>query len=745
VADWSSEVYELFDVEPGEFGFDLVRAVEARVHPDDAPRLMAMLSLVAERREASCEEVRVLAHGEYRCMRVGAVPEVGDDGCVPSIAGYVQDVTEQRQAERDLRLAYDRLDIAQQAAGAGAFEFDAATERLRFSPQLCHLFGFDSGTDAVGFDTLRRVVHPDDVEATFEAYWSAIREGTPLQVEYRVLRPDGELRWIDSSGHGQYDDQGRPVGMLGLCIDVTERKRGEQALLESADRHRAILQTAVDGFMLVDATGRLVEVNDAYCRMSGYAMEELLEMTLSDLESAETSAQTQAHIEKVISAGEDRFDTRHRHKDGSSFDLDVNVQFHPAQDQFVVFLHDVSERKRMERMLKVPSDILSIMSTTMAAPEMAARIVRTLKEATGFDAVGIRLREGEDYPFVAAMGYSDDFLRAENSLTTIEPGVGLCRTADGAIALDCTCGMVISGATDPSNPLFTPGGSAWTGDASRAQEGPPVEDLRLRPRDRCVHVGFRSIALVPLRAGDQTLGLLHLADNGPGRFTPESIGFFEGLGASIGVALLREQAEAELAATVKELHSQLSDTIKAMGALVGMRDPYTAAHERRVTALAVAIGADMELGEEQLEGLSFAGEVHDIGKVAVPAEILTKPAKLSGVEFTIVKMHAEASRDILSSINFRQPVVDIVAQHHERLDGSGYPDGLRGDEILPEARILAVADVVEAMASHRPYRAGLGLDAALEEVRTGAGVRYDAAAVAACERVFASGFSFPDD
>jgi GAF domain-containing protein len=222
-------------------------------------------------------------------------------------------------------------------------------------------------------------------------------------------------------------------------------------------------------------------------------------------------------------------------------------------------------------MLGVPSEILSIMSTATAAPEMAARIVRTLKDATGFDAVGIRLRDGEDYPFVAAMGYSDDFLRAENSLTAIEPGVGLCRNADGSVALDCTCGMVISGATDPSNPLFSPGGSAWTSDASLAPEGPAVEDLRLRPRDRCVHVGFRSIALVPLRAGDQILGLLHLADNRPGHFTPETIGFFEGLGASIGVALLREQAEEELAATVSELHSQLSDTIKAMGALVGMR------------------------------------------------------------------------------------------------------------------------------------------------------------------------------
>ncbi len=139
-----------------------------------------------------------------------------------------------------------------------------------------------------------------------------------------------------------------------------------------------------------------------------------------------------------------------------------------------------------------------------------------------------------------------------------------------------------------------------------------------------------------------------------------------------------------------------------------------------MTALALAIGVDMGLDEEQLEGLAFAGEVHDIGKVAVPAEILTKPAKLSDIEFTIVRMHSEAGREILESIAFRQPVAQIVVQHHERLDGSGYPDGLKRDEILLEARILAIADVVEAMASHRPYRPGLGLEAALAEVRRGA-------------------------
>ncbi len=206
----------------------------------------------------------------------------------------------------------------------------------------------------------------------------------------------------------------------------------------------------------------------------------------------------------------------------------------------------------------------------------------------------------------------------------------------------------------------------------------------------------------------------------------------------------RKQAEEALARSAHELREQLHDMVKTMGAIVGLRDPYTAAHERRVTALAAAIALELGLDEEAREGLAFAAEVHDVGKIGVPAEILSKPAALTDMEYALIKQHPQAGRELLAAIRFRQPVAEIVGQHQERLDGSGYPAGLKGDEIMLEARILAVADVVEAMASHRPYRAALGLEAALAEVRGGAGVRYDASAVAACERVFAQGFVFPE-
>ncbi len=219
--------------------------------------------------------------------------------------------------------------------------------------------------------------------------------------------------------------------------------------------------------------------------------------------------------------------------------------------------------------------------------------------------------------------------------------------------------------------------------------------------------------------------------------------FRDGDTNAIHVVLLditeRKQAAAALDASAAQLHEALHDTVRALGEIVSLRDPYTADHERRVTRLADAIAAEMGLDEQRREGLTFAGEVHDIGKVGVPAEILTKPGKLTEMEYALVRQHAERGYEVLAAIAFQWPVAEMVRQHHERLDGSGYPRGLKGDEIMLEARILAVADVVEAMSSHRPYRPALGMDDALAEVRAGAGTLFDADVVAACERVIAAG------
>jgi PAS domain S-box-containing protein/putative nucleotidyltransferase with HDIG domain len=188
--------------------------------------------------------------------------------------------------------------------------------------------------------------------------------------------------------------------------------------------------------------------------------------------------------------------------------------------------------------------------------------------------------------------------------------------------------------------------------------------------------------------------------------------------------------------SMEKIKKAFGGTVKALASLAESRDSYTAGHQCRVAELAAAIAKEIRLFPEQIEGLNMAGIIHDIGKVSVPADILNKPRKLTVIEFDLVKTHVQSGYDIVKDIEFPWPVARMILEHHERINGSGYPNGLTGDDLLLESRIMAVADVVEAMASHRPYRAALGIDAALEEIAGKRGIIYDSVVVDACLRLF---------
>lgn len=199
---------------------------------------------------------------------------------------------------------------------------------------------------------------------------------------------------------------------------------------------------------------------------------------------------------------------------------------------------------------------------------------------------------------------------------------------------------------------------------------------------------------------------------------------------------LVEERTRELRDSEKKLRASLLDFVTAIAATIELRDAYTAGHQRRVANLAAAIAKQLQLPEHRIEGIYLAGAVHDFGNIQIPSEIISKPAKLSELEFNFIIQHPRSGYDILKSIAFPWPIADTVLQHHERLNGSGYPNGLNSDEILLEAKIIAVADVVEAMCSHRPYRAELGVDAALAEICDNSGVLFDPEVVDACLRLF---------
>lgn len=264
-------------------------------------------------------------------------------------------------------------------------------------------------------------------------------------------------------------------------------------------------------------------------------------------------------------------------------------------------------------------------------------------------------------------------------------------------------------------------------------------------REAAIQRGYQSSIALPLVGKKRVLGALTIYSAEPLAFGKEEVTLLEELASDLafGIETLRTRFEHDQHASI--LRQSLEQSIQAIGATLEARDPYTAGHQRRVGGLATAIAREMGLPEEQVNGIHLAATIHDLGKIQIPAEILSRPGKLSDIEFSLVKVHPQAGYDILKDVKFPWPIGDIVLQHHERLDGSGYPQGLKSDQILLEAKIIAVADTVEAMASHRPYRAAVGIEAALNEIRRGQGSIYDSIVVDACLKLFSEkGFTFSE-
>jgi len=292
-----------------------------------------------------------------------------------------------------------------------------------------------------------------------------------------------------------------------------------------------------------------------------------------------------------------------------------------------------------------------------------------------------------------------------------------------------------------------PEGQGPTGICIRTQQVEIVEDTEssavYRPwKERARQFGIRSYISIPFSAGGARGALMVYAKQ-PKAFGDIAIDAFLHLVEQISSAFCaienRRQLDAERAHVVKmevQLAQALSGMVAPIVLAMEMRDPYTAGHQGRVAELAVAIGAELGWHDGQLQGLRVAAQVHDIGKIAIPAEILTKPGKLSAAEWDIIKSHPATAYTILKDIPFPWPIAEIVLQHHEKIDGSGYPRGLKGDAMLPEAKVLAVADILEAMVAHRPYRPGFLLKDVLEEFERDAGTKLDAEVVRICLALF---------
>ena len=378
--------------------------------------------------------------------------------------------------------------------------------------------------------------------------------------------------------------------------------------------------------------------------------------------------------------------------------------------------HTEKELMRVTRALKARSSCNQILIRAKDVSEFLREICLSIVETGGYRMAWIGFAEQDEQKTVrpvAQFGYEDGYLdTVKITWADTERGRGptgtAIRTEQPVISQDIL-----------ADQNFAP----WRAEATRR--------------------GYAAMIALPLIKEEKTIGSLNIYAAEPDAFDKEEVELLTELANDIayGIGALEmrskhEQAEAELKESFGKLKKALNGTVFALTEVLQRRDPYTAGHQQRVAQLACAIAQEMGLSEDRIEGIRIAGLLHDIGKVSVPSDILSRPGQMTNLETDIMETHAQVGYEILKTIEFPWPVLEAVLQHQERLDGSGYPAGLSGEKIILEARVLAVADVVEAMSSHRPYRPTLGLDRALAEITENRGIRFDPDVVDACLLLF---------
>ena len=497
------------------------------------------------------------------------------------------------------------------------------------------------------------------------------------KADHSFLRP---IPWIAPWGYVFGGILGF-VSAIGVILVFLEKTKKD--LKASEEKYRSIFENAVDGIFQATPEGRFLSVNPAYARMYGY---ESAEELMTDVKNIGT--QTYVHPEgcrQFVRLLEDRgfvegYERQRVRKDGTRIWVSSSARAVRNAGGAVLYyegtVEDVTARREAEEALRASQLKLS------EAMDLALIVHWEVDLLT------------EEFVF------NDPFYALYGTTAEQEGGYRMSREEYGR--------------------RFVHPDDMWV-----FQE---VAEKRLAVRDgEFLQDAEHRI----IRRDDEVrhiLARIYVSRDAAGRVTRY-------YGANQDITK-RKQAEEKLESTLGNLRKAVGGTIQAIVQVVEMRDPYTAGHQRRVADLARSIATEMGLPSDTIEGIRMAAVIHDIGKVAVPAEILSKPGRLTQNEFELIKDHPLTGYDILKHVEFPWPIAEIIYQHHERLDGSGYPRGLKGDDVLLEARIIALADVVEAMASHRPFRPARGIDAAMDEIEEHRGTLYDPEVVDTCVKLF---------
>ena len=409
-----------------------------------------------------------------------------------------------------------------------------------------------------------------------DKYWRDDKEvmaaGVPKRDIIEHITTSDGIVWVKTDKIPHRDEKGNIIGIIGFAIDITALKNTENALRKHFLFLETLMDTIPSPIFYKNAIGEYTGCNKAFESYLGLFRDAIIGKTVYDLfpnELADVYKKTDQEL--FDHPGVQVYEAQIRYANGTLHDVVFNKATFADQygnvSGLVGVILDITDRKQAERRQHLTAEVLGILNGPTNLTDAITRILTAIKRETGFEAVGIRLRSHDDFPYFVQEGFSDDFLLAENTLTVRDQDGGLCRDENGNYSLECTCGLVISGQTDPENPLFTQGGSCWTNNSFPLLDIPVDQDPRLHPRNRCIHEGFLSVALIPVRADREIVGLIQLNDRKKDRFTLDMIHFFEGISASIGLALMRKQLEEERERLILELREALSK-VKTLSGLL---------------------------------------------------------------------------------------------------------------------------------------------------------------------------------
>jgi PAS domain S-box-containing protein len=410
-------------------------------------------------------------------------------------------------------------------------------------------------------DRFRKFVAPEDLEVWDRFFVTVLRREEKQTSDLHLLKGDDSRFRARVESRRIRQEKKDPVIRL-MISDITSEKHAEDQL----NIFQTFTENARDIVLFVrKQDGKIIEANRKATEMYGFSHDELLNTTIFALRKSDPRKLVERQMAEADATGV-LFETVHRRKDGTDLPVEVNTFSLQLDGEPVLFsiIRDITDRKRAEAFRQLSADVLEILNEPAEQKEVIRRVLGAIKLATKADAVGIRLMSGDDFPYFTQEGFSGDFLLKENTLIVRGADEEICRDSEGNVSLECMCGLVISGKTDPKNPFFTPGGSFWTNDSFLFLKLPGTDDPRLHPRNTCFHTGFASVAIIPIRKNPrQIIGSLQINALRKDCFTPDSIQSLELIAGQIGEALLRKQAEQEVNRLTED-RKTLIDNVPAM-------------------------------------------------------------------------------------------------------------------------------------------------------------------------------------